>query len=44
MGVPTVLGREGVKKILEVKLNDDESSKLLESSKVLKEVIEDSKI
>jgi len=44
MGVPTVLGRDGVKKILEVKLNEDESDKLLESSKVLKEVIEDSKI
>ncbi|MBW9147231.1 L-lactate dehydrogenase [Clostridium sp. CM028] len=44
MGVPTILGREGVKKILQVKLNEDETDKLLESSKVLKTVIKDSKI
>ena len=44
MGVPTVVGREGVKKILEVNLNQEEKTELLESSKVLKEVIKDSKI
>ncbi|MGH4050941.1 MAG: L-lactate dehydrogenase [Clostridium sp.] len=44
MGVPTVVGREGVKKILEVKLSMEENDKLLESSKVLKSVIIDSKI
>jgi L-lactate dehydrogenase len=44
MGVPTVLGRDGVKKILQVKLSEDENSKLLESSKVLKSVIKDSEI
>ena len=43
MGVPTILGREGVKKILQVKLNEDESTQLVESSKVLKSVISDSK-
>ena len=44
MGVPTILCREGVKKILQVRLSDEENSKLLESSKVLKSVIKDSKI
>ena len=44
MGVPTILGREGVKKILQVKLNEDENNQLVESSKVLKSVIKDSKI
>ena len=44
MGVPTILGREGVKKILQVKLNEDENNQLVESSKVLKSVIKDLKI
>jgi len=44
MGVPTILGRNGVKKILQVKLNEDESAQLVESSKVLKSVISDSNI
>jgi len=44
MGVPTILGRNGVKKILQVKLDEDESAQLVESSKVLKSVISDSKI
>lgn len=44
MGVPTILGREGVKKILQAKLNEDESAQLIESAKVLKAVIKDSKI
>ena len=44
MGVPTILGREGVKKILQVKLNKEESIQLIESAKILKEVIENSKI
>ncbi|MBU3187810.1 L-lactate dehydrogenase [Clostridium estertheticum] len=44
MGVPTVVGRDGVKKILEVNLNEEEKTELFESSKVLKEVIKDSKI
>ena len=44
MGVPTILGREGVKKILQVRLNEEENTQLMESSKVLKAVIKDSKI
>ena len=44
MGVPTVIGRDGVKQILDVKLSEDENTKLFESSKVLKAVIKDSKI
>ncbi|MBU3181930.1 L-lactate dehydrogenase [Clostridium psychrophilum] len=44
MGVPTIIGRDGVKQILDVKLSEDENTKLFESSKVLKAVIEDSKI
>jgi L-lactate dehydrogenase len=44
MGVPTIIGRQGVKKILQVKLNEDESNQLMESSEVLKSVISDSKI
>jgi L-lactate dehydrogenase len=44
MGVPTILGREGAKKILEVKLSENESSELIQSSKVLKTVIKDSKL
>ena len=44
IGVPTIIGRDGVKKILQVKLNKDESTELIESAKVLKSVIKDSKI
>jgi len=44
MGVPTILGREGVKKILQVRLNEEENTQLMESSMVLKGVIKDSKI
>ena len=44
MGVPTILGSEGVKKILQVKLSVDENAQLIESAKVLKSVIKDSKI
>jgi len=41
MGVPTILGREGVKKILQVRLNEEENTQLMESSMVLKGVIKD---
>jgi len=44
MGVPTILGRDGVKKILQVRLSGDENAQLIESAKVLKEVIKNSKI
>ncbi|MGH4120329.1 L-lactate dehydrogenase [Clostridium sp.] len=42
MGVPTILGREGAKKILQVNLSDEENSKLIKSSNILKSVIKDS--
>ncbi len=44
MGVPTIIGRDGAKKILQAKLNAEESNQLTESAKVLKAVIKDSKI
>lgn len=44
MGVPTVVGREGVHKILEANLAKDEIDKLRESAKILKEVITNSGI
>ena len=44
MGVPSIVGRNGVKKILGVKLSEDENTKLFKSSKVLKSVIEESEI
>jgi len=44
MGVPSIIGGNGVRKILGVKLSEDENTKLFESSKVLKSVIEESKI
>lgn len=44
MGVPTIIGRGGVKKLLQVKLNKDEMDQLVDSSKVLKSVIDDSNI
>jgi len=44
MGVPTIISREGVKKVLQVRLNEDEKNQLATSSKVLKTVMKDSKI
>ena len=44
MGVPTIIGRGGVKKLLEVNLNKEEKDQLVDSSKVLKSVICDSNI
>lgn len=39
LGIPTVVGKAGAKNILEVNLNEEESSKLHESSAMLKEYI-----
>lgn len=39
MGIPAIVGSQGVKKALEVPLNDSENSKLLSSYKALNEVI-----
>ena len=40
LGVPSIVGEQGVKKILEVPLNDEELSKLQESAKTLKDVLD----
>ncbi len=39
MGIPTIVGRDGVRQVLEVKLNEDEKIKLKTSSDTLKELI-----
>lgn len=39
LGIPTIVGKAGVKNILEVSLNEEESSKLRESATILKEYI-----
>ena len=44
MGVPAIISREGVKKVLQVRLNEDEKNQLVASSKVLKTVMKDTKI
>ncbi|KAI0604623.1 L-lactate dehydrogenase [Pyrenophora tritici-repentis] len=40
LSVPVVLGRKGVVRVLDVKLNDEEKGKLEKSAKALREVIE----
>jgi L-lactate dehydrogenase len=40
MGVPTILGSSGIKKILEIPLNDEEAEKLKKSADTLKGVLE----
>ncbi|MCU4163018.1 malate dehydrogenase [Carboxylicivirga caseinilyticus] len=40
LGVPVVLGKNGVEKVLELKLNDDEKELLQESRKHVREVME----
>ena len=39
LGVPCILGKNGVESILEIKLNDEEKEKLLKSANILKEII-----
>ncbi len=39
LGVPCILGKNGVESILEIKLNDEEKEKLLNSANILKEII-----
>lgn len=41
MGVPCIVGRDGVKEILEIPLNDDEKERLLRSAEGLKKIIAD---
>lgn len=40
LGVPVVLGKNGIEKIIELKLNDDEKKLLNESSAAVKEVMD----
>lgn len=44
MGVPSIVGNDGVKKILQVNLNEKETNQFVESSKVLKEVLKTAEI
>lgn len=39
LGVPVVLGKNGIEKIIELKLNDDEMTLLTDSAKAVKEVM-----
>ena len=38
VGVPVIIGRDGVEKIVEVKLNDAEEAKFAESTEAVREV------
>ena len=40
LGVPVVLGKKGIEKIIELKLNADEMNLLNESSKAVREVMD----
>jgi malate dehydrogenase len=40
LGVPVVLGKKGIEKIIELKLNDDEKKLLNDSAKAVKEVMD----
>ncbi|WP_225696028.1 L-lactate dehydrogenase [Candidatus Phytoplasma sp. AldY-WA1] len=42
LGVPSVIGKSGVEKILEISLNDKEKEQLLSSAKLLKGIIDES--
>ena len=40
IGVPAIINRNGIKELLELKLNDEDQAKLDNSCKLLKEIIE----
>ncbi|HMT12290.1 MAG TPA: malate dehydrogenase, partial [Ignavibacteria bacterium] len=40
LGVPVILGKGGIEKIIELQLNDDEKKLLAESAKAVKEVMD----
>lgn len=40
IGTPAIVGREGVREVVELELNEDEKAKMLHSAKVLKETLE----
>jgi len=39
IGTPAIVGREGVREVVELELNEDEKAKMLHSAKVLKETL-----
>lgn len=41
LGIPAILGSNGIEKVLDIPLNDEESQKLSTSAKTLREVIKD---
>ena len=41
LSVPSIVGREGIEKVLEIKLSDTEEKQLLSSAKIIKEIIKD---
>ena len=41
MGLPCIVGRRGIEQVLEIPLNEDEESKLRESARALKSVIDE---
>lgn len=41
LSVPSIVGRDGIEKVLEIKLSDSEQKQLLSSAKIIKEVIKD---
>ncbi len=41
LSVPSIVGRDGIEKVLEIKLSDNEQKQLLSSAKIIKEIIKD---
>ncbi len=41
ISLPAIVGRTGIKKILDIKLSDDESKKLKKSAKTIREALDD---
>ncbi len=41
LSVPSIVGRDGIEKVLEIKLSDTEQKQLLSSAKIIKEIIKD---
>ena len=40
LGVPVVLGRQGIRRIIELQLNDEEKALLQDSAKAVREVMD----
>ena len=41
LSIPTVIGQDGVEKVVDIYLNNDENDKLQSSARALKEVLDD---